>query len=60
MISKNGLANSSAKIIKKNSVLIALAGQGKTRGTVAINRISLSTNQSFSFPLTLMKGDKVV
>ena len=42
MISKNGLANSSAKIIKKNSVLIALAGQGKTRGTVAINRISLN------------------
>ena len=48
MISKNGLANSSAKIIKKNSVLIALAGQGKTRGTVAINRISLSTNQSIA------------
>ena len=48
MISKNGLANSSAKIIKKNSVLIALAGQGKTRGTVAINRISLSINQSIA------------
>ena len=48
MISKNGLANSSAKMIKKNSVLIALAGQGKTRGTVAINRISLSTNQSIA------------
>ena len=48
MISKNGLANSSAKMIEKNSVLIALAGQGKTRGTVAINRISLSTNQSIA------------
>ncbi len=48
MISKSGLANSSAKMIKENSVLIALAGQGKTRGTVAINRISLSTNQSIA------------
>jgi len=35
-------------MIKENSVLIALAGQGKTRGTVAINRIPLSTNQSIA------------
>ena len=48
MISKLGLSNSSAKMIKENSILIALAGQGKTRGTVAINRISLSTNQSIA------------
>jgi type I restriction enzyme S subunit len=27
-------------------VLMALAGQGKTRGTVAISRVELSTNQS--------------
>ena len=47
-ISKKGLDHSSAKIIKENSVLIALAGQGKTRGTVAINRIPLSTNQSIA------------
>ena len=47
-ISQEGLANSSAKIIRENSVLIALAGQGKTRGTVAINRIPLSTNQSIA------------
>ena len=48
MISKLGLSNSNAKMIKENSILIALAGQGKTRGTVAINRISLSTNQSIA------------
>lgn len=48
MISKEGMNNSSAKIIKENSVLIALAGQGKTRGTVAINRIPLTTNQSIA------------
>ena len=41
-----GLNNSSTKIIPKNCVLIGLAGQGKTRGTVAINSIELCTNQS--------------
>ena len=48
MISKEGMNNSSARMVKENSVLIALAGQGKTRGTVAINRISLTTNQSIA------------
>ncbi len=48
MISKNGLENSSARWIKENSVLVALAGQGKTRGTVAINLIPLTTNQSIA------------
>lgn len=43
-----GLQKSSTKEIPKNSVLIALAGQGKTRGTVAINRIKLCTNQSIA------------
>lgn len=35
-------------MIPINSVLIALAGQGKTRGTVAINKIELCTNQSIA------------
>jgi len=48
MISKKGFNNSSAKWINQNSVLIALAGQGKTRGKVAINRIPLTTNQSIA------------
>ena len=48
MISKEGMNNSSAKMVPENSVLIALAGQGKTRGTVAINRIPLTTNQSIA------------
>ena len=47
-ISKEGMNNSSARIVPENSVLIALAGQGKTRGTVAINRIPLTTNQSIA------------
>ena len=43
-----GYNNSSTKIVPTNSVLIALAGQGKTRGTVAINKIELCTNQSIA------------
>lgn len=45
-ITDEGLESSSAKYIPKNSVLIGLAGQGKTRGTVAISKIPLCTNQS--------------
>lgn len=48
MISEYGLNNSNARWVKANSVLIALAGQGKTRGTVAINDIPLTTNQSIA------------
>ena len=48
MISCLGLENSSAKWVKQNSVLIALAGQGQTRGRVAINKIPLTTNQSIA------------
>lgn len=47
-ISSKGLENSSARWVKPYSVLIALAGQGKTRGTVAINEIAITTNQSIA------------
>ncbi|MCI6382019.1 MAG: restriction endonuclease subunit S [Fusobacterium mortiferum] len=47
-ITEEGLKNSSTKLIPKNCVLIGLAGQGKTRGTVAINFIELCTNQSIA------------
>jgi len=43
-----GLHNSSAKFFPKDSVLVALAGQGKTRGKVAISEIELTTNQSIA------------
>ena len=52
-----GLANSSAKLIPPNSVLIGLAGQGKTRGTVAINLVELCTNQSIA---TVLPNDLFV
>ena len=47
-ITQSGFDNSSTKMIPQNSVLIALAGQGKTRGKVAINKIELCTNQSLA------------
>lgn len=45
-ITQLGFDNTSTKMVPVNSVVIALAGQGKTRGTVAITRIPLCTNQS--------------
>jgi len=45
-ITELGLANSSTHLISKLCILVGLAGQGKTRGTVAINFVELCTNQS--------------
>lgn len=41
-----GLKKSATKLIPKNCILIGLAGQGKTRGTVAMNYVGLCINQS--------------
>jgi len=45
-ITELGLKNSNAKYLPINSVMIALNGQGKTRGTVAMLRIKATCNQS--------------
>lgn len=45
-ISELGLENSSAKIVPKNTILIAMYGQGKTRGMTALLNIEASTNQA--------------
>ena len=55
-ISKEGLYNSSAKIIPTNSVIVAMYGQGDTAGRVAINKIPLTTNQACC---NLIINDKV-
>lgn len=47
-ISELGLTNSSAKMVPYHSVLIALAGQGKTRGTSAILEMNCCINQSLA------------
>ena len=47
-ITERGLRESSAKVVLPRCVLVGLAGQGKTRGTVAINLVELCTNQSIA------------
>jgi len=45
-ITKEGLKNSSAKLFPKDTLLMAMYGQGKTRGKVAILGLEASTNQA--------------
>jgi type I restriction enzyme S subunit len=45
-ISSRGFDSCSTKMIPSGAVVMALAGQGKTRGMVARTRIELCTNQS--------------
>ena len=45
-ITKKGYDSTSTTIVPIHTVVIALAGQGKTRGKVAITEIELCTNQS--------------
>ncbi|MBT5424115.1 hypothetical protein HOK76_06480, partial [archaeon] len=45
-ITIKGFNNSNTKYLPVNSIIIALNGQGKTRGTVALLRIKATCNQS--------------
>lgn len=48
LISREGFANSSAKRIPRNALVMALAGQGKTKGMVAQLGIETTCNQSMA------------
>ena len=56
-ITQAGLENSSAQFFPADSVLIGLAGQGKTRGTAAFNLVGLTTNQSIAAILPSARHD---
>lgn len=56
-ITELGLASSSAKIAPAESVLIALAGQGKTRGTAAYLLRPMALNQSLA---ALVSSEKMI
>ncbi len=45
-ITELGMANSNTKYLPLNSIIIALNGQGKTRGTVAMLKTQATCNQS--------------
>ena len=45
-ITQDGLNNSSAKVLPKGTVLVAMYGQGKTRGQVALLGVEATTNQA--------------
>lgn len=47
-ITNSGMENSAAKLLPKDTVMIALNGQGKTKGTVAYLNIELTCNQSLA------------
>jgi type I restriction enzyme S subunit len=47
-ITESGLASSNATMVDPPSVAVGLAGQGKTRGTVAMVHVRLCTNQSIA------------
>jgi type I restriction enzyme S subunit len=51
-ITQEGLNNSAAKIIPSRSILLAMYGQGVTRGKVAMLRIEAATNQACAAIIT--------
>ena len=51
-ISQIGYDSCSTKMIPAHTVVIAMAGQGRTRGTVAVAEIPLCTNQSLCSIIT--------
>jgi len=58
-ITELGMKESNAKMLPINSVLIALNGQGKTRGTVAILRTEATCNQSL-VSITPINKDELI
>ena len=54
-ITEDGLQHSSAKILPKGTILMAMYGQGKTRGKVAILGLEAAINQACA-AITLKKG----
>ena len=55
-ITEKGLNNSSAKIVPVGTVLIAMYGQGKTRGMTAYSEIKACTNQACA---CILPSDKI-
>lgn len=57
-ITEEGLENSSARIVPKGTILMAMYGQGKTRGQVAILGIDAAVNQACAAILLNEEADR--
>ena len=55
-ITKKGLDNSAAKLVPPDTILIAMYGQGKTRGMTGYLNIEASTNQACA---CILPGNKI-
>jgi type I restriction enzyme, S subunit len=55
-ITERGLQASNAVLVQPKAVAIALAGQGKTRGTVALTHVTVCTNQSVALIKPIDEG----
>lgn len=55
-ITQDGLDNSSAKIVPPSTILIAMYGQGKTRGMTAFLTVEATTNQACA---CILPSDKI-
>ena len=55
-ITELGLNNSSAKMVPENTILIAMYGQGKTRGMTAYLKFATTTNQACA---CILPSDKI-
>lgn len=51
-ITELGMKNSNASLLPVNSVMMALNGQGKTKGTVAVLKVETTCNQSLAAFMT--------
>ena len=56
-ITQHGYDSTSTTMVPIHSIVIALAGQGKTRGKVAVTEIELCTNQSLC---SIICGEKIL
>jgi len=59
-ITQAAVENSNARVLPKDSVLIALNGQGKTRGTVALLRMEGATCNQSLVAITPSKPSRVI
>jgi type I restriction enzyme, S subunit len=57
LITDSGFKNSNATLLPKGSVMIALNGQGRTRGSVALLEIETTCNQSLA---AIMPNSKIL